>query len=95
MQELKPLRGEIDRIDRAVVELLKERMEVSEKIALAKMEAGLPVQDVSREKEVLRNRESLMDDEALRPFIGRIFEEIMAMSRARQARAMGEEKHND
>lgn len=53
-ESLARARSEIERIDRALVGLLAERVERSRRIGKLKRAAGLPVQDAAREAEVLR-----------------------------------------
>lgn len=47
------LRKRIDRIDREILELLARRVEVAKKIGELKREAGLPIADHEREREVV------------------------------------------
>lgn len=50
MRDLRELRDEIDRIDRQLLPLFIERMELCGAVADYKMENGLPVLDAAREK---------------------------------------------
>ena len=47
-------RKEIDKIDKEIVKLLKERMAVSEEIGKIKKEKNIPVTDKEREEEKLK-----------------------------------------
>ncbi len=55
LDELKAQRDEIARIDRALLELLADRVRVGRRVGELKRQAGLPVLDPKREAEVLRN----------------------------------------
>jgi chorismate mutase len=65
------LRGEIERIDRAVVELIAERVAVARRVGPAKRALGKPLLDPPREAAVVRRagalaREAGVDDEDVR-----------------------------
>lgn len=81
---LKPYRDEIDRIDREIAGLFQRRMEVVEGVARYKLERGIPVLDVQREREVLAAKAELADDAAMRGDLAALFESVMAISRRRQ-----------
>ncbi len=84
--KLKDLRHEIDRIDRQLLELLNERIDVSIHIGAVKLASGRQVFAPGREEEVLQRLEQLnpgpMDREALRA----IYREIINSSVAVQAK---------
>jgi len=83
--KLKDLRAEIDRIDRQLLELLNERIDVSIRIGAVKLAAGRQVFAPEREEDVLQRLEKLnagpLDREALRS----IYREIINSSVAVQA----------
>lgn len=56
MNDLKELREKLDSIDAELMRLYSERMEAALKIAEYKRENSLPVEDISREAEVLSSR---------------------------------------
>lgn len=90
MDELEKLRGEIDGIDRQLVELFRQRMAVTAQVGQYKLERGLPVLDAARERQVLQNKAQLVDGE-LRPGVTTLFQTIMSISR-RQQRDMTRER---
>lgn len=90
MDELEKLRGEIDSIDRQLVELFRQRMAVTAQVGQYKLERGLPVLDAARERQVLQNKAQLVDGE-LRPGVTTLFQTIMSISR-RQQRDMTRER---
>lgn len=53
-EELARCRGEIERVDAAILDLLAERVRLGESIGAAKRAAGLPVLDPKREAAVIR-----------------------------------------
>lgn len=55
MPEIKGLREQINRVDREIVRLLEERVEVVKEIGRIKRERGFGVSDPDRESEVLDN----------------------------------------
>ncbi len=57
---IETLREKIDEIDRRLLELFEERMEVSGRIGACKLGEGLPVQDKKREKEKLDQVKSMV-----------------------------------
>lgn len=80
--ELTQLRRDIETIDRRIVELLAERLELGRRTGEIKREAGRPILDAAREAEVIRRavtaaREAGVPQEATRE----IFWHIVGMSR--------------
>ena len=78
-------REEIERIDRAIVGLLAERMDRSRKIGTLKRSAGMPTLDPAREAEVIRRasaiaREHGLPDDPVRD----LFWHVIAISRSAQ-----------
>ncbi len=81
--ELRELREEIDGIDRQIVDLYKQRMEVAERIGAWKRSEGLPVMDSERERELL-NRVGDMAGPRNEAGVRALFGMLMSESRARQ-----------
>ena len=84
-EELAQLRRDIESIDRRVVELLAERLELGKRTGEIKRDAGKPILDAAREAEVIRRavtaaRELGVPQEATRE----IFWHIVGMSRREQ-----------
>ena len=78
-------REEIERIDRAIVGLLAERLDRSKKIGALKRSAGMPTLDPAREAEVIRRasaiaREHGLPDDPVRD----LFWHVIAISRSAQ-----------
>lgn len=53
MSSLEEVRAEIQRIDRNIVDLIKKRTELSEKVLESKRKSGLPINDETQNKVVL------------------------------------------
>ncbi|HML25853.1 chorismate mutase [Methanomethylovorans sp.] len=53
MSSLEEVRAEIQRIDRNIVDLIKKRTELSEKVLESKRKSGLPINDEAQNKVVL------------------------------------------
>jgi len=55
MERIKLLRGEINGIDKGILELLEERVKAAKKIGEIKRGGGIEIEDIEREKEILKN----------------------------------------
>ena len=86
--DLASIRVEIDAIDRQIADLFEKRMKLAADAADYKREAGLPVLDASREKEILRSICAAAQDPASAFELKNLFSEIMSMSRKRQYRLL-------
>ena len=89
MTELEQLRQDIDRIDRMMVDLFLQRMEIARKVGEYKLRVGIPVLDAAREQAVLESKKALAPDPETAQEVGTLFEALMGISRARQQRRMG------
>ena len=93
MDELQNLRRDIDAIDCRMVELFRQRMDVTQKVGEYKCTQGIPVLDQERERQVLQNKGELAGDE-LRPAVITLYQTIMALSRRQQRDLMGKGADN-
>ena len=84
MSELDALRGEIDQIDRQLVELFLRRMEVTGRVGAYKQARGIPVLDAERERQGVAAQPALTDDPARKRDLAALYAAIMAISRAQQ-----------
>ena len=80
MTKLETYRKEIDAADEKLREAFEERMRAVAKVAEYKKKKGLPVMDEEREARVLLSRAEAADPE-LRPYVEKLFREIMEISR--------------
>lgn len=87
-ETLKSLRGEIDTIDKSIVELFERRMEIAHGIGKYKIENGKNVFDRSREEEKLRSLKALARNEFNQRCVEELFEQIMSMSKKYQYRLL-------
>lgn len=91
MKDLGLLREEIDAIDRRLVELFEERMQIAENVARYKLANGKEVFDKERELAKLKAVRSQAQDEQNQEGIESLFHNIMAISRRRQYTLMAEQ----
>lgn len=89
-KDIKYLRGQIDMIDKQLVSLFQQRMEVSRDVAAYKIANGVPVLDPERERQVLEEKAAMVQDPQLKTDVAKLYETIMSMSRACQRRVMQE-----
>ena len=83
--ELGQIREEIERIDRALIDLIAQRVALARRVGVVKRAAGLPTLDPPREAAVVRRagalaREAGLDDEDVRY----IFWHLIGLSRRMQ-----------
>lgn len=93
MDDLQSLRGEIDIIDRQIVDLFRQRMDVTRRVGEYKAAKGIPVLDQERERQVLQNKGELAGEE-LRPAVIALYQTIMSLSRRQQRDMLGERADN-
>lgn len=82
--DLSQLRQQIDTIDRQIVNLYEERMDVSRQVAEYKIETGKKVFDKQREQEKSAGVKALTHNDFNSHGVEELFEQIMSMSRKLQ-----------
>ena len=82
--DLGEIRNRIDHIDRKLVELIEERMEIVKEVALYKKENGMKIFDRKREEEVVNKNLSNVKSEELKHYIEGILKDIMDSSKEYQ-----------
>jgi len=81
--DLVRLRADIERIDRALVDLIRERVSAARNTAVAKRAAGLPTLDPPQEAAVIRRAATLARAAGLPPEDVRdVFWRLVALTRA-------------
>lgn len=90
MSDLLQLRGEIDRIDREIVRLFEQRMEVTDEVGRYKIENGKKVFDREREREKIETVKGLVEGDFNKHAVEELFEQLMAMSRKKQYAMLAE-----
>ena len=88
MKSLEECRSAIDAVDRQIVRLFEERMQLCRDVAQYKIENGMQVLDRSREEKVLTRREGMLADPYWGKSVRVLFEGIMALSRAEQEKLL-------
>lgn len=90
MKELDAIRLELDSVDREIVSLFEQRMNLAREVAAYKIAHGLPVLDQSRESMVLDSRVSMLKDGHWAGSLRDLYNEIMRLSRSEQQRILKE-----
>lgn len=88
MKSLEESRAAIDAVDRQIVRLFEERMELCRDVAQYKIAQGLPVLDRSREHRVLESRAAMLRDPYWADSVRSLYEGIMALSREEQEKLL-------
>ena len=88
MLDLNEIRNKIDTIDRQMVALYEERMQLCTEVAEYKIETGKKVLDLAREESKLKAIDAMVKDDNNRHGVEELFTQIMAMSRKMQYRLM-------
>lgn len=91
MADLQELRSQIDVIDREMVRLFEERMDICRQVAEYKIANGKKVLDRSREMQKLDTLGDLAHSDFNRHGVRELFQQIMSMSRKLQYQLLAEE----
>jgi chorismate mutase / prephenate dehydratase len=91
--DLQKIRKDIDSIDKKIVDLLQQRMEIVEDVADFKVQTKKPVLDIKREREKIASLKSLASNEFNRQSIEELFKQIMSMSRKLQYARIPQEEN--
>ena len=84
MIDLQESRIKIDEVDRKIVELFEDRMQMAMDIADYKRSVGKPIYDAAREEEKLATLSALTINEFNKKAVADLFKQIMSMSRRLQ-----------
>ena len=90
--DLGEIRKRIDQIDRKLVELIEERLEIVKEVALYKKENNMKIFDRKREEEVIDKNLSNVKNEELKHYIEIILKDIMDSSKEYQKFKIGSSK---
>lgn len=88
--DLLKIRDKIDSVDREIVKLFEERMDLCRDVAEFKIENNKQVLDPEREKQKIESIRELTQNEAYQQGLGELFRQIMAMSRKMQYKMLAE-----
>ncbi len=83
-QDLIELRSRIDQIDREIVRLYEERMQVTDEVGEFKIRTGRKVYDKDRERAKIETVKGLAQSDFTRKGVAELFSQLMSMSRKRQ-----------
>lgn len=92
MKELSEIRQELDEIDRQLVHLFEQRMNLSLAVAEYKKSKGMPVLDASREQAVLDTRAAMLVDSKWEQSLRTFYTDLMRISRAAQEAFLQEDE---
>ena len=90
--DLEEIRSKIDQIDRKLIELIEERLEIVREVALYKKENNMKIFDRNREEEVVDKNLSNVKNEELKHYIEIILKDIMDSSKEYQKFKIGSSK---
>ena len=90
--DLEEIRSKIDQIDRKLIELIEERLEIVREVALYKKENNMKIFDRKREEEVIDKNLSNVKNEELKHYIEIILKDIMDSSKEYQKFKIGSSK---
>ena len=90
--DLEEIRSRIDHIDRKLVELIEERLEIVKEVALYKKENNMKIFDRKREEEGVYKNLSNVKNEELKHYIEIILKDIMDSSKEYQKFKIGSPK---
>lgn len=89
--DLQQLRREIDQVDRDLVVLLEQRLDIAAAIGQVKKDQGLPVLDAGREQAKIREIQAMCRPETA-PLLGELFRSVIRISRTYEAQRSEEEE---
>ena len=84
MKNLTQLREQIDAVDKQIVELFEQRMQISADVAKYKISIGKKVFDKEREQAKLASLKEMAHNDFNRHGVEELFQQIMSMSRKLQ-----------
>lgn len=90
MRDLQEIRPDIDRVDKELVRLFQERMDLCREVAEFKIASGKSVLDPEREEEKLKTLCALADTDVNRQSVRELFTQLIAMSRKLQYQMLAE-----
>jgi monofunctional chorismate mutase len=82
--ELEVIRAEIDRVDSAIVDLVKERFRLIRQVVEIKEERALPTVDLEREKEVIDKVRAKIRDPRTALLVETLYVKLFELSREYQ-----------
>lgn len=89
---LEELRKQLDGVDRQLVALFEQRMEIARRVGQTKKAGGMAIKDVGREHQILAERASWLHNEDLAPQLRSFCQLLMDLSKQEQQEVMGQEE---
>ncbi len=86
MDQLQEMRNQIDQIDRQIVELFEQRMDIVCRVAEFKQKQGMPIFQSGREKAVLEKAKGMLHNKEYEQALESFMTHIMSLSRIQQAK---------
>lgn len=86
--ELSVIREQLDQIDRQLMELFEQRMELCQEVAQFKIETGKPVFDKERERQKIESVRGMVEGEFQKQAAEELFTQLMTISRRSQYRIL-------
>lgn len=93
MKDLESLRGEIDRIDKEIVQLFESRMNRVTEVAEYKIKNDIPVLNSLRENQVIEKNVEDLQDKDLTPYLKEFLTKLMDLSKDYQRARIGKSKN--
>ncbi len=90
MRDISKIRNDIDKIDRELLNLFKERLSLANDVAEFKMENRRPIFDRKREEEKLASLLKDEKDDFTKQGLSEFFSELMAINRKKQYKILAE-----
>lgn len=87
-------RNKIDEIDKQIVKLFEERMEIASKIAKVKKENNMEIFDSSRENLVIEKVKSYLENKELEKYLEKFYLDLMGVSKDYQKDVIEKNKLN-
>jgi len=78
------LRNELDSIDKEILVLLENRMDIIRKIGEIKSKLDIPIEDIEREKEIIKNLTNFSHNKLSDRQLIRIFKAVFQSSKNEQ-----------
>ena len=82
------LRNQLDNIDENILKLLEERMGVIRQVGQIKSELDIPIEDISREKEIIKRLTRSSTNDLTDNQLIRIFKAVFRTSKAEQKKIL-------
>ena len=94
MNDLEMLRQKIDSIDKQIVTLFNIRMETIKKVSFYKLNNNLPINNISREIELIEKNKNLMNEDFYL-YYEQLYKEIFKISKTYQKKIIKRKEKYD